>query len=173
MQSLEALTLTLLESAFPFCSLLTFTSFSKHGDNTCSLLSPGPRPGWPGHPFLSIQVYQLHQTCTSTFFPPAWDAACLDAGLRSEATPAPAEISIGTLVSQHHKSGIWQQLSHQFPEVGRRISDCTTASPGAGCVSPILWQNYGPHLSLLLPLLHPSHSFPLQPSGSNIRADSP
>lgn len=49
--------LSLLESAFPFCSLSTCTSFSKHGDNTCPLLPPGPRPGWPGHPFLSLQRF--------------------------------------------------------------------------------------------------------------------
>lgn len=56
-QSLEALPLTLLESAFPFCSLSTFISFSKHGDNTCPFLPPGPRPGWPAHPFLSIHRF--------------------------------------------------------------------------------------------------------------------
>lgn len=41
----------------PSCSLSNLVSFSKHEDSICTLLPPGSKPGWPGHPFLSIHRF--------------------------------------------------------------------------------------------------------------------
>lgn len=111
--------------SFSLCSLSAVISFPNMGDNISPLLPPAPKPGWPGHPFLSIHSFISFPKPTpppSAFLPVALlkasatqsslQATCLRcsqvkcrhvSGLRRHLHPS--EINITILVSKQHKLG--------------------------------------------------------------------
>lgn len=163
-----------------FCSLSTLISFSKHGGQYLSPAATGPKPGWPGQPFLSIHRFisfpkpapppstlsslllcwrQVQPTALSR--PPAWDAARLNAGRSASGLRLhlhPAEISITISVSKQHKLGCLELGSNTATDL-LRWAGGPQAVPQHQLVQdafPI--PRHGPHLSLprsLPPILLP------------------
>lgn len=192
-RSLEVLPLTLLESAFPFCSLPTLISFSKHTDNICPPPPPGPKPGWPGHPFLSIHSFITFPEPAPP--PPAFlpvallkanatqrslQATCLGcsrikcrqvSGLRLHLHPA--EISVAISVSKQHKLGCLELGSNAATDLLRRAGGPQAVPQHQPVQDPFAHPSAESWPPRLPPSVPPSHPSLLQPTGCSTRADTP